>query len=170
MLYCEQGICSVINPHHQSQHNPQSVAEMPSIDLGKSVSSLMNVIAKGMEEELDPYGLSPLEFNLLRTCIERGECTATELAEELPVDASRISRIVTILVDKGLLVRRRLRSDRRIVMLSLSDEGNEQIATLVDQMRAYEAQLLQNVSERDVRVFATTVSKILANHESLKSS
>ena len=158
------------DPQHQLQNDPQSMAEMPSIDLGKSVTSLMNVIAKGMEEELDPYGLSPLEFNLLRTCIERGECTATELAAELPVDASRISRIVTILVDKGLLVRRRLRSDRRIVMLSLSEEGNHQIATLLERMYAHYAKLLHNVSPEDVGIFAATVSKILANHESLNPS
>ncbi len=154
-------------PQHQSENAPEVMREMPSIDLAKSVTSLMNVVSKGMEEELDPYGLTPLELNLLRTCIERGECTATELAEELPVDASRISRIVTILVDKGLLVRRRSRSDRRIVMLSLSDKGNEQIATLVQRLNTYDAKLTENISAEDMRGFVSTATKIIANHAAL---
>jgi DNA-binding MarR family transcriptional regulator len=117
-----------------------------------------------MAEELDPHGLTPLEFNLLRTCMEREECTATELAEELPVDASRISRIVTVLVDKDLLVRRRLRSDRRMVMLRLSDEGKELTSMLLERIQAYDAKLTQNISPEEMKVFAEAAAKIIANH------
>ena len=156
--------------HQEPQRDIQRETELPAIDLGKCIAGLVNAVTKGMAEELDPYDLNPLEFNLLRTCMERGECTATELAAELPVDASRISRIVTILVDKDLLVRRRLRSDRRIVMLRLSDKGNELTSMLLQRIQAYDAKLTHDISAEEMSVFAEAAAKIVANHEALRPS
>ena len=59
----------------------------------------------------------------------------------MPTDPSRISRMVTKLVDMGLLRRRRLRNDRRIVMLRLTPEGNELTSQLVEQAQLYYAAL-----------------------------
>ena len=47
--------------------------------------------------------LIPLEFKMLQFCLYRDECTATQLAEILPTDPSRISRLVHGLVQRGLL-------------------------------------------------------------------
>ena len=51
------------------------------------------------------------------------EWTATELAQMLSADASSISRVVSKLVERGLLSRRRPREDRRKVLLKLTEEG-----------------------------------------------
>ena len=60
----------------------------------------------------------------------------------LPVDASRVSRIVTAVVDRGLLVRRRLPEDRRVVMLHLSEEGRDLTLRALGSMDAFVARLL----------------------------
>ena len=138
------------------------------MDLGGYATGLLNAVAKGMSDELRPYDLSPLEFSLLRACAEKRESTATELAVSLPVDASRVSRVVTRLVDKGLLVRRRLRSDRRIVMLRLSAEGDALTSRLHQRLLAYDAKLLANIPEEETRVFAAVISKVIANYESMQ--
>ena len=140
------------------------------MDLSGHVSGLMNAVAKGMADELAPYDLSPLDFDLLRYCLERRECTATELASVLPVDASRISRIVTRMVDMNLLVRRRLRDDRRIVMLRLSARGVELTSTLRQRIEATETRLTGNIGEEEMRVFMDVASQIIANHEALQQS
>lgn len=154
----------MIEPQQQPQRGHERVTDLPAIDLGKCIAGLVNTVTKGMAAELSPYDLNPLEFNLLRACMERGECTATELAAELPVDASRISRIVTVLVDKDLLVRRRLRSDRRMVMLRLSGEGKELTSMLLQHIQAYDAKLMKNISAEEIRAFAAASAKIIANH------
>ncbi len=139
-------------------------------DLDTYVDGLANAVYKGMEDEVGPYGLSPLEFNLLRACMRQDECTATQLAEILPVDASRISRVVTKLVDSGLLRRRRLRNDRRIVMLRLTDAGNELTSQIDRRLKVYDAKLTEGVTEDEMSGFVTTTSKILANHAALLHS
>ena len=143
---------------------------MPLENLGVCVAGLVNAVDKGMAEETTPYDLSPLEFNLLRICMERGEHTATQLAEVLPVDASRISRVVTRLVNMGLLRRRRLRNDRRIVMLRLTERGNELTAQIDQRVQIYDAKLIEGVSEEEIRIFVSTTSKIMANYAALRQS
>jgi len=124
---------------------------------------LVNAVTKGMADETEPYGLTPVEFSLLQVCLERDECTATQLAEVLPVDASRISRLVNRLVNMGLLRRRRLVNDRRVVMLTLTPRGDDQVRQLGQRIQMYEASLVRGISREKMRDFADTVSKIVAN-------
>lgn len=110
----------------------------------------------------------PVEFSLLRSCLLLGECTATQLGEMVPTDPSRISRIVTKLVDAGLLTRRRIPEDRRVVMLDLNEEGRELADRLNELAQAYYAELVQDISDADLRVFASTLDRIMANYDALR--
>lgn len=130
------------------------------------MAGFANAVERGLAHELAPYHLTPMEFNLLRFClIEQGEeITATQLAQMLPVDASRVSRIVTAVVDRGLMVRRRLPEDRRVVMLHLSDEGRELTLQALRGMDAFVARLMEGVDEGDIQVFVSVFSAMVANH------
>ena len=139
-------------------------------DLGTYVSRLENAVYKGIAEETAPYDLAPLDLYLLVICLERGECTATQLADMLPVDASRISRLVTGLADRGLLRRRRLRNDRRIVMLRLSPKGQELTSEVTERMQAYYARLTEGVSGTEMNAFAATALRIVANYEAMQEA
>ena len=152
----------------QSQRNDDEQAETPGLDLAAHVDGLMNAVSKGIEEEVQPYGIGIVDLSLLRICMEQTEATATDMAEVLPVDASRISRIVNGLVEKGLLIRRRLRNDRRIVMLRLSDQGREMTSMLLRRIQAYNARLTKNIDGEDLKKFEAVASQIVANYAEMK--
>ena len=139
-------------------------------DLGTYVSRLENAVYKGIAAEAAPYDLSPLDVYLLMICVEMGECTATQLADMLPVDASRISRLVTGLADRGLLRRRRLRNDRRIVMLRLSPKGLELTSEVTQRMQAYYAKLTEGLGEQEMNSFAAAALRIVANYEAMQTA
>ena len=134
------------------------------------MASLVNAVDKGLADEVTPYGLIPSEFNLLRTCVENGPCTATQLAEVLPVDASRISRMVTRLVNLGLLRRQRLRSDRRVVLLHLTDRGSDLTSRVDERVQEHVAELLRGVSEDEMQAFTLLSEKISRNFQTLKEA
>jgi len=134
------------------------------------VASLVNAVDKGLADEVTPYGLIPSEFNLLRTCVENGPCTATQLAEVLPVDASRISRMVTRLVNLGLLRRQRLRRDRRVVLLHLTDRGSDLTSRVDVRVQEHVAELLRGVSEDEMQAFTLLSEKISRNFQTLKEA
>lgn len=59
----------------------------------------------------------------LRTVIEHGPLTATAISREMHVSASTVVGILDRLEDKGLVKRERGREDRRIVFVSVTEEG-----------------------------------------------
>ena len=133
-----------------------------------SITALTRVVEKGLAKVIEPYDLTTVEFDCLWFCLDQQkETTATELASHLPVDASRVSRIVTTLVDKGLLRRRRLRRDRRIVMLGLSDEGKELALQVGQSVNLFVARLTEGASKRELQSFASVASTIVANHDAM---
>ena len=162
-------IC-VVTDKQESSDTPQSPGRQLQVDLGSSVASLVNAVSKAIEEELYPHGLSSVDFSLLSHCYEREECNASELTGVLPVDASRVSRMVTVLVDRGLLRRRRLRNDRRVIMLRLSDDGQELTSMLRRRVRDLYDALAENISAEDMQVFVSVSSKIAENYEAMQPS
>ena len=144
--------------------------ETPAIDLGEHVTDLGLAVTRGISDILAPYGLFPVDFSLLRACLRMGECTATQLGEVVPTDPSRISRVVTKLVDLGLLRRRRLPDDRRMVMLTLTDEGNELTSQLCGRTQAYYAALMEGIAAEDLRTFASTTARIRDNYHRLEGA
>ena len=145
-------------------------AGTPSNDLEPCVAVLVNAVAEGMAELVARHDLIPLEFALLRVFLGEEERTATQLAQILPVKMSRISVVVTKLVRMGLIRRRRLRNDRRVVILTLTQEGMAMTQDLHRRVQAYEASLCEGVSEEEMEVFASVTSKVMANYGSLVQS
>ena len=138
-------------------------------DLGSCVSRLVNVLAKGTEEIVEPHGLTPMDYALLRLFLNGEQWNATQIAERLPVKVSRISRLVDKLVNMRLMRRRRHRSDRRVMLLTLTDEGKSLTLELFRRIEAYEASLQQDVIDGEKSALVSLTSKIMANYAQLTS-
>ncbi len=145
----------------------KSPVPMRPSDLGACVTGLVNAVARGMAQIVAAHGLTHIDFALLRLFLGAEVWTATQLAEMLPLAPSGISRSVTKLVDKGLIRRRRLLSDRRVVMLSLTAEGLALTQYLHQRVQAYDSTLCEGVSQEEMAVFASVSSRVVANYEAL---
>ena len=156
-------------PSEQAQRSPSPSEDLPP-DMGRFVASLAYTVDRGLAREMAPCDLLPLEVHLLVICRDMGECTATQLAQLLPVDAARISRLVNSLVERDLLIRRRPRSDRRIVLLRLTPEGEELTAEVARRMQAFYAELTRGLTEGELNSFATAALQIIANYETMNAS
>ena len=139
-------------------------AGTPSNDLGPCVAALVNAVAKGMAELVAPHDLIPLDFALLRLFLGVEEWTTTQLAQVLPLAPSGISRTVTKLVDMGLIQRRRLLSDRRVVVLTLTEAGTAVTQDLHRRVQAYDASLCEGVSEEHMATFVSVTSEVMGNY------
>lgn len=131
------------------------------------VGSLITALDKGMAQVLSPYGLIVLEYKLLKFCLGHDECTATQLADVLPTDPARISRLVNSLVEMGFLSRRRLTNDRRIVMLSLTEPGRDRIIAADRSIQEFFQALVVGIREEDLGAFASAALTMTSNYNAL---
>lgn len=141
---------------------------MPLHSLGQYGAALANTVSNFMRGELTPHGLNNLDFTLIRLFLTDQEWTVSELAEILPMDDPAVSRVVSKLVDKGILERRRSRDDRRIVLLKLTKAGVALGLELHDKLHSYEAKLVEGVPKEEVEALRSTVKKVLHNHSVLE--
>lgn len=142
----------------EPQHSPDPR------DLGRSMTGLVNAVARGMDKRLADYNISSLEFTILSVCLSSETTTLRELGKVIPIDRGRISRMVNALYDRGFLVRRRDRKDRRVVHLRLSQMGQRIAPELVQRVREHNIMLLEGVTEEEMRQFVTVSRKIEANY------
>ena len=149
------------------QQSPGGPSDTALADLASCVAGLTNTLAKGTAGHMTAYGLVPMEFALLRLFLARDEWTTTELAQELPVKVSRISHIVTKMVNRGLMRRRRLSDDRRVVKLALTDQGKELALDIHRRVQAYIERLSEGVSEEEMAAFISTTSKVMASYDAM---
>ena len=66
-----------------------------------------------------------------------------------------------------MCLRRRLLSDRRVVILTLTEEGTELAQDLQGRVHAYDASLCEGVSEEQMAAFVGVSAKVMANHAAL---
>ena len=153
----------------QPHRNPDAGPD-PRSDMGNLVPDLAYAVDRGITLLVAPYDLTPIDVRLLSICRDMDECTATQLARLLPVDAGRISRVVNALVEKDLLRRQRQRDDRRVVMLRLTPHGEEVTAEVARSLQEYFARLTEGLSERQIDAFTAAAQRIVDNYEAISGS
>ena len=80
-----------------------------------------------------PYGFTHQQYNVLRIVKGAGDqgLPTREIANRMINRLPDITRLIDRLKEKGLLKRRRLTKDRRVVRVSITQEGKE----LLDRLR-----------------------------------
>ena len=133
--------------------------------LGYWIGSLSSAVRKGLSEELESFGVTPSQWVILEAAFDGNANTLTGLAGIIPIDAAAISRQLDKLTDKGLVRRRRLRSDRRTVRIELTKTGRELVPKLVPRVQANNAKFLTGISREEQSALMDVVQRMLRNAE-----
>jgi DNA-binding MarR family transcriptional regulator len=84
-------------------------------------------LTKIYDEALRPQGLRITQFSLLRALDRLGKATLTELADELALDRTTMSRSVKLLIEAGWVDATAGEKDGREKILKLNDRGRKTI-------------------------------------------
>ena len=106
---------------------------------------------------------------LLRLCLN-GPSSVAFLVKELNVDAGAVTRTLDRLEAKQLCRRERSSEDRRVVMVSLTEEGKrvsgELMAVLSDVFNAH----LKGFTHEEWRTLVTLLQRFIANGDALRDA
>ena len=156
----------IVDPASRSGHSP--IRGIPLNSLDQYANALGNAVHAGIKRESASRNHTLREFELLRLFLMYEEWTASELARVLPLTVSAVSRLVSSLVDRGLLLRRRPTNDRRVVLLRLSAAGLALAQEIGESVQDYEEQLMEGVGDEEAANFRFVMMKILDNHANMR--
>lgn len=123
---------------------------------------------KALEDELfEPFGLSAQQYNALRLlrAASPDALTVQGLAARLISRAPDMTRLLDRLEERGLIARCRRRSNRRIVDVSLTEQGRQLLDELAERVRACHRRQLGHLSEEQLRALVELLSLARAPHE-----
>ncbi len=143
------------------------VAERPPRSVGFLISQLGFLSSRGFMEALEPVGIDPREFLLMRFVAASEGQSQQALAERLSVPASRMVALVDRLEDAGLVERRPNAEDRRIRELHLTRKGRGVIERAGKIAIDHETQLCAGINREERETLIDLLQKLQANQTEL---
>ena len=112
-----------------------------------------DVLSNEVAAVLKPAGLTLTQYNVLR--ILRGAhpegLTCSQMSERLISRDPDVTRLIDRLEDRGLLTHRRHDADRRVVVVSIADEGLRILKDLDDPVRTLHRRQLGRMGAEELQ-------------------
>jgi len=141
-------------------------------DCDESLGLLLRRLAKSIVHHADArlvaHDLTHAQWKPMLRLRLGGRMSVTALVRELGMDAGALTRLLDRLESKGLCLRERSDEDRRVVMVSLTDEGFRQSALVPEALSDVFNQHLAGFSEDEWRTLIDLLSRMVANGEASK--
>jgi DNA-binding MarR family transcriptional regulator len=107
--------------------------------------------------------LTPEQFMLIDLLWNQGEMTQQQLADQLQKDKNSVTKLVDAIEKKGFVVRKQDPHDRRANTLVLTEKANELKPGAKQKGISILDQILEGISEDELRSFLSTLRKLNAN-------
>jgi DNA-binding MarR family transcriptional regulator len=113
-----------------------------------------------------PGGLSLAQYHLLEPLVA-GPSTNRQLAESADVSSPTATRMIDVLVARGLVTRVEDPTDRRAVLISLTPAGRQALEAKMEEYDAMRRQIAETLDPDERRVAASLIGRITAVIEEL---
>lgn len=113
---------------------------------------------------LEPWNVSPHEFRALRAAADLAPARLSDLADRLRIANRSVTEVVDSLESKGLARRAPSPTDRRAVVVSLTDEGERMMTELADSRTAAGAAFLAPLDERERETLRALLARLVDDH------
>ncbi|MCF6093591.1 MarR family transcriptional regulator [Microaerobacter geothermalis] len=104
--------------------------------------------------------ISSGEFFVLNQLVQDGPLKVSDLAQTFDVSLSHITALSDKLVSKGLVERKRSEEDRRIVLLSVTEKGQEAMAHFYELKKEYLKKVFETVEEGELETVLRVFEKV----------
>ncbi|MDB4064471.1 MarR family transcriptional regulator [Flavobacteriaceae bacterium] len=105
-----------------------------------------------------PYGISPQQYNILRILRGAGKAIKVQVIKDRMIDrAPNATRLMDKLCDKKLIDRIRCNDDRRVVFISISEEGLK-LLKVIDSNSNLD--FLENLTESEASILSSLLDKM----------
>lgn len=128
------------------------------------VMRLADVLLTRMTELLAPFGITPLQYNVLRILYVRDEehegLPIGAIGQALVTNAPDVSRLIDRLEKGGYIERVRKADDRRVVRVRLTDDGFAMVEKIHAPLLAHHEKIVAGVSKADLERLARDLERV----------
>lgn len=145
----------------------KSIKNMPDTNLAVLLDRFvrkMHTTLHVKAPEFDTEKIGPGGAMILLTLDELGEISMNALTQALMRDKSQMTRAVGPLERKGMIKRVQSLRDARVTIISLTDKGQEMVASLQRVLAETADHVLSPLTEEDKNTLQSLLARALANN------
>ena len=116
-----------------------------------------------IDEIVRPVGLTATQYTALTVLERQDNMSSAQLARYSFVTAQSMADMITALEDRKLIERHRDASDRRRLVVALTDEGHAMLDRCRDKIDALEATMLGGLTPAQTKALRSTLAACYAN-------
>ena len=138
--------------------------DFASLDAISNIYRAAAAVRRRAESQvLADYQLSFGGFTILWVLWVWGEMETAQLADDCGLAKGTLTGMLTTLEKRSLVERERVESDRRRVMVQLTEKGEALIAELFPKFNAFEGTMSDGLSDDEKETLARLLRKVITN-------
>lgn len=158
-----------VNPNSSgmtiSKH-PQATRTRLDALPGHYVRRLNQIAVALFFQETEESGITPVQYAAMQAILHSPDLDQRKLARSIGFDASTITGVVDRLEARSLVLRTPSAQDRRVRLLSLTEEGKAMLENIVPGMLKSQERLLEPLSKSERTEFMRLLRKlVIANNK-----
>jgi DNA-binding MarR family transcriptional regulator len=134
----------------------EHIEDCISFYLGKAYQR----VAQSAKQRLAPYGVTPVQYALLKVLWEQDHQSGAELGERLVLDSATMTGLLDRLENAGLIKRQADATDRRMNRIVLTDRGRDLQEPLDREMDQMNQDFLGGFSPEDRQRLRSTLTAL----------
>jgi DNA-binding MarR family transcriptional regulator len=136
--------------------------------IGHQLYHLMTQLKREVELRMAEHGLTDAQWKPLWLLKQGHAGTAFELARAVEVDAGAMTRMVDRLAAKGLIARVRSETDRRVVHLELTPDGEAAVTEIPQVLASVNNDYLRGFTRDEWKQMMNFIERMRANGQALQ--
>jgi len=134
---------------------------------GHYIRRLQQIAVAIFLQETDGHGVTPVQYAALHSVCNTPGIDQRTLARSIGFDTSTIAGVVDRLEARGLLVRNTTPDDRRVRLLTLTDEGHALLEAMTPSMLRAQARMLEPLPPRERKEFMRMLRLLVAANNAM---
>jgi DNA-binding MarR family transcriptional regulator len=134
-------------------------------EVGEMVQKLVRVFQLFERDQIKVHGFTSSQCYSLIEILKSGGLTMNELSDKMNLDTSTMTRVIDKLVRDKLIKRDRDENDRRIVIVTLTELGQEAALNLSTTVNEYYKKIISNIPMGKTEEVLNAVSILLKAFE-----
>lgn len=134
--------------------------ENRALDLWVKLARAFAVFSRRTQEHIRSCELTPSQFAVLECLGHKGEMTLGELSARMLMSCGNMTVVVDNLEKEGLVQRTRSESDRRVIHVKLTDQGQALFTRIFPEHAAQVARLAAVLSQEEQEQLAVLLKKL----------
>lgn len=133
---------------------------------GHYIRRLQQIAVAIFLQETEAHGVTPVQYAGLQAVRKSPGIDQRTLARSIGLDTSTVAGVIDRLESRGLMMRSSSPDDRRVRLLSLTDEGLALLDEIQPAMMRAQQRILEPLSKKDQQEFMRMIrSVVIANNE-----